>query len=85
MARVKPDNATYTVRPSDFDSMPPELRAALEVFFTEQQKRDASRKKKQDVPISPSRRMLFLLSPDGAKSNLIGLMRPLTSEIVILI
>lgn len=41
MARVKPDNATYTVRPSDFDSMPPELRAALEVFFTEQQKRDA--------------------------------------------
>lgn len=41
MARVKPDNVTYTVRPSDFDSMPPELRAALEVFFTEQQKRDA--------------------------------------------
>lgn len=40
MARVKPDNATYTVRPSDFDSMSPELRAALELFFTEQQKRE---------------------------------------------
>lgn len=41
MVRVKPDNATYTVRPSDFDSMAPELRAALEIFFTEQQKREA--------------------------------------------
>lgn len=41
MARVGPDSATYTVRPSDFESMDPKLREALEVFFTEQQKREA--------------------------------------------
>lgn len=41
MARVQPDKATFTVRPSDFDKMDPELRAALEVFFTEQQKQSA--------------------------------------------
>jgi hypothetical protein len=41
VARVQPGKATYTVHPSDFDRMDPELRAALEVFFTEQQKRDA--------------------------------------------
>lgn len=41
MSRVKPDEPTFTVRPSDFDNMDPELRAALEVFFSEQQKREA--------------------------------------------
>ena len=41
MARVKPDKPTFTVRPSDFDKMDPELRAALEFFFSEQQKREA--------------------------------------------
>ena len=41
MSRVKPDEPTFTVRPSDFDNMDPELRAALELFFTEQQKREA--------------------------------------------
>ena len=41
MTRVKPDKATFTVRPSDVEKMDPELRAALEVFFTEQQKQDA--------------------------------------------
>lgn len=44
MARVQPGKATYTVRPSDFDKMDPELRAALEVFFTEQQKQEAIEK-----------------------------------------
>lgn len=85
MARVKPDNATYTVRPSDFDSMPPELRAALEVFFTEQQKRDALEEEEAGRAYQSEQADVVLAQPDGAKSNLIGLMRPLTSEIVILI
>lgn len=43
-SRVQPDKATFTVRPSDFDGMDPELRSALEVFFTEKQKKDAIEK-----------------------------------------
>lgn len=41
MARVQPDKAVYTVRPSDFDAMTPEMRAAFEALFTEKQKREA--------------------------------------------
>ncbi len=41
MARVKSDEAVYTVRPSDFDSIDPELRAALELLFSEKEKQAA--------------------------------------------
>ncbi len=63
MARIKPDKPTYTVHASDFDSMDPELREKLEVFFTEQEKRKAVEKEEAECAYQAEQAEVVLAQP----------------------